>query len=80
VITNSKISLGINSTLISIALLLSACGSLPPIVPQRPAPQADNHALPAGPDIQQANAFLASGDKREAASAYFAAANNYRSP
>lgn len=79
-ITNNKISLGINSTLISIALLLSACGSLPPIVPQRPAPQADNHALPAGPDIQQANAFLASGDKREAASAYFAAANNYRSP
>ena len=62
------------------AFLLSACGSLPPIVPQRPAPQADNHALPAGRDIEQANAFLAAGDKREAASAYFAAANNYRSP
>ncbi len=62
------------------SLFLNACGSLPPIVPQRPAPQSDNHAMPVGQDVEQANAFLAAGKKRDAASAYFAAAQNYRSP
>ncbi len=72
-----------NKTFITIfiaAIFLSACSSLPPIVPQRPAPQTDNHAMPVGRDVEQANAFLAAGKKREAASAYFAAAQNHRPP
>lgn len=59
---------------------LSACSSLPNIVPQIGLPNADYHALPRGKDIEQANSLLAAGKKREAASAYFSASNNYRSP
>lgn len=68
---------------ITIALFFGGCAELPPIVPQSSipgTPQSDHNALPAGQDIDQANAFLAAGKKREAASAYFAAANNYPSP
>jgi len=67
-------------TIFITTIFLNGCGSLPPIVPQRPAPQSDNHAMPVGRDVEQANAFLAAGKKREAASAYFAAAQHHRSP
>ncbi len=60
--------------------VLSACASLPDIVPQIPLPKADYHALPEGKDIEHANNLLTTGKEREAASAYFAAANNYPSP
>ena len=59
---------------------LVGCSTLSDIVPQLPLPRADNYSLPAGQDIEQANAFLAAGKKREAANSYFAASRNYRSP
>ncbi len=61
-------------------MTLGACSSLPDIVPQIPLPRVDNNSLPAGQDIERANAFLSAGKRREAASAYFAASQNYRSP
>lgn len=67
-------------SLLLILFTITGCSSLPDIVPQIPLPRADNNSLPAGQDIEQANAFLAAGKQREAASAYFAASQNYRSP
>ena len=67
-------------TIFITTIFLSACSNLPPIVPQRPPAQSDNHAMPVGRDVEQANALLAMGKKREAASAYFAAAQTHRSP
>ncbi len=66
--------------MIATAMLLSSCGSLPDIVPQFPLPSVDKHALPNGVDIERANNLLNAGKRREAASAYFQASNNYRSP
>ena len=63
-----------------ILLSLVGCSTLSDIVPQLPLPRSDNYSLPSGQDISQANAFLAAGNKREAANAYFAASRNYRSP
>ncbi len=68
------------TTLGGLFLFLSACSSVGNIIPQIPLPRVDNHSLPTGQDIQQANAFLVAGKKRDAASSYFAASNNYRSP
>ena len=68
------------SLLLFAIVVLGGCASLPNIVPHLPSPRADNYSLPAGQDIGQANALLTQGKKREAASAYFAASNNYRSP
>lgn len=64
-------------------LTLGSCTSLPTvsdIVPQIHLPSVDSHAMPNGKDIQQANSYLKAGRRREAASAYFAASKNYRSP
>jgi len=66
--------------LVTFLLAVNACSSLPDIVPQIPLPRADYHALPDGKDIEVANQLLQAGKKREAASAYFAAAENYSSP
>lgn len=85
---SSLLSHSIFVTVITATIFISGCAGLPPIVPQsyppnvnsNKNPQTDNQTLPVGKDIEQANSFLASGNKREAASAYFAAANNYRSP
>ncbi len=80
------VTLNYKKTLLSLnlvfilSILLNACGNLPPIIPQRPAPQSDNHSMPNDRAVEQANAFLAAGKKRDAASAYFAAAQNHRSP
>jgi len=65
------------------ALSLSACTnvpSVPIIVPQLKIPRVINNTLPSGKGVQQANAFLSAGKKRDAASAYFSASKNYRSP
>jgi len=59
---------------------IAGCATVSNIVPQISMPILNKHSLPDGKDIEQANALLASGKKREAASAYFAASNNYRSP
>lgn len=61
---------------------LSACSTISDIVPlpSISLPTLDRHALPKGKDIELANALLAAGKKREAASAYFEASRNYRSP
>jgi len=56
-------------------LILNGCSSVSNIVPQ-----FNNPSAPAGIDIEQANAFLKAGKRRDAASAYFAASNNYKSP
>lgn len=66
-------------TVLLISFLLGGCASVPNIVPQLPYPGAPNPA-PVGQDIAQANNFLATGQKRAAADAYFRAAQNYRSP
>lgn len=66
--------------LLTIIFTLGACAPLPNIIPQTSSPQADYDALPQDQDIEHANNLLAEGKKREAASAYFAASNNYRSP
>lgn len=71
--------------LILTALTLSACASVPNIVPQFSLPnialpRLDNHALPKGKDIELANALLAAGKKSDAAKAYYSASRNYRSP
>ncbi len=63
-------------------LCLGACANpdAPVIVPKIRLPGFDFNNLPNGKDIQQANALLKAGKKREAASAYFAASRHYRSP
>ena len=64
-------------------LWLGGCSNVPTIpniVPQLRIPRVTNNTLPKGQDIQQANAFLKAGKKREAAAAYFAASKDYRSP
>ena len=65
---------------LSVILALSACSTVSSIVPQLPIGGSVNSAPVVGADITQANAFLASGQKREAAAAYFTASQNYRSP
>lgn len=67
------------SLLIS-ALFIMACSSVSDIVPQIPLPTLNKPAMPTGKDIEEANNFLAAGKQRDAASAYFAAANHYPSP
>ena len=67
-------------SLLLVLFTITGCASLPDIVPQIPLPRVDNNSLPTGQDIAQANAFLAAGKKRDAASAYFSASKNYRSP
>jgi len=77
---NNKI---IKFLILPISLTLGACTSLPTvsdIVPQIRLPGVDSHAMPTGKGIQQANNYLQEGRRREAASAYFAASKNYRSP
>lgn len=69
----------------SIAVLvmtLSACDRIPsmPNIPSIPAPRMDNNRLPSGVEVQQANALLRAGQRKEAAQAYFSAAKKYRSP
>ncbi len=73
----------IRSSLILMLLIsLSACSTISDIVPLPPIalPTLDRNALPAGKDIELANALLAAGKQRDAASAYFEASQNYRSP
>jgi outer membrane PBP1 activator LpoA protein len=73
----------IRSSLVIVLLIsLSACSTISDIVPlpSIALPTLDRHALPAGKDIELANALLAAGKKREAASAYFDASRNYRPP
>lgn len=67
-------------SLLSILFTITGCASIPDIVPQIPLPSVDNNAIPAGQDVEQANALLAAGKQREAANAYFNASNNYNSP
>lgn len=64
---------------------LNGCAPVADIVPQTPNGSVANSYPPAvaqapAQDVAQANAYLASGQRREAASAYFAASNNYNSP
>ncbi len=68
-----------------VLFILNGCSSvpsLPDIVPQISLPTLNNPTpSPAtGKDIEQANTFLKAGKRREAASAYFAAADHYQSP
>lgn len=62
------------------AFILNGCSSVSDIVPQMSLPTFNNPSEPVGKDIEQANAFLKAGKRRDAASAYFAASNNYKSP
>ena len=69
--------------LLPVFLWLGACSNVPTIpniVPQLRIPNVGFNTLPRGKGVQQANAFLKAGKKREAASAYFAASKKYRSP
>lgn len=76
------ISANIAKTVTTILVLfsLSACSSISDIVPQLPSSGSSNSAPVVGADITLANEFLAAGKRRDAAAAYFAAAQNYRSP
>ncbi len=74
---NTSFKTALATTLL--ALAISAC-STNPIVTQLPSTGSANSAPLVGQDIAQANTFLATGKKREAADAYFRASNNYRSP
>jgi len=72
---------------ISIALTvvaLSACDSAPISVPSLPniipSVRVDNSTLPTGAEVQRANDLLNRGQRREAAKAYFNAAQKYNSP
>jgi len=71
-----------SSLILWFALSLTACSTITDIVPlpSLALPTLDKHALPVGKDIELANALLDAGKKREAASAYFDASRNYRSP
>ena len=82
-----KFSFG--TSLAILAVTLSACDSVPPValpnvlprpLPQPPAPRVDNSRLPTGEAVQQANALLQRGQRRDAAKAYFNAAQKYSSP
>ena len=70
------------SLVLTLLLSLSACSTISDIVPlpSIALPTLDRHALPKGKDIELANALLAAGKQRDAASAYFDASRNYRSP
>lgn len=69
------------SKIILISVFLSGCASVPNIVPQLPFPGSSNSPAPVvGQDIAQANNFLAAGQRRDAAAAYFQASQNYGSP
>ncbi len=59
---------------------IASIPSIPDIVPQISLPTLNNPAPPAGKDIERANAFFKAGKRRDAASAYFSAADNYPSP
>ncbi len=67
---------------LTILLSISACSTISDIVPlpSITLPTLDGHSLPKGKGIELANTLLAAGKKREAASAYFDASRNYRSP
>jgi len=67
---------------LTLLLSLNACSTISDIVPlpSISLPTLDGHALPKGKDIELANSLLSAGKKREAASAYFDASRNYRSP
>jgi len=67
-------------TTMLVLLSLGGCASISDIVPQLPSFGSANSAPAVGADIAQANALLSAGQKREAADAYFKAAQNYRSP
>lgn len=75
------------SITIALAIItLNACDNapisipaLPRIIPT-PAPRVDNNTLPTGAEVQRANDLLNHGQRREAAKAYFNAAQKYRSP
>lgn len=67
-------------TMVIVLLSLVGCASIPDIVPQLPPAGSSNSAPTIGADIALANDFLAAGKRRDAAAAYFAAAQNYRSP
>lgn len=71
-----------SSLALMLLISLSACSTISDIVPLPSIvlPTLDRHALPAGKDIELANALLAAGKKRDAANAYFEASQNYRSP
>ncbi|MCK5916985.1 MAG: penicillin-binding protein activator [Cocleimonas sp.] len=82
-----KLSFGTSFAILAIAL--SACDRIPPVglpntlprpMPQPPAPRMDNNRLPTGEEVQRANALLQRGQRRDAAKAYFNAAQKYRSP
>ncbi len=62
-------------SLLFVLFIIGGCSTLSDIVPQ--LPKADNYSLPVGQDIAQANALLAAGKKREAASAYFSASGTF---
>ncbi len=69
--------------LLPVFLWLGACSNVPTIpniVPQLRIPNVGFNPLPNGKEVQQANAFLKVGKKRDAASAYFSASKKYRSP
>ena len=61
---------------------LSACSGMSLIAAPNPIPQAraDHNRLPAGVEVQRANAFLNRGQHREAAKAYFNASQKYSTP
>lgn len=61
-------------------ILLQGCSSVSNIVPQLNPSGSDNSLAVQGQDIAQANEFLSQGKRREAAGAYFNAAQNYPSP
>ena len=65
-----------------IAISLSACDSVPVTMPHvlPNQPRLDSSTLPTGAEVQQANELLQRGQRREAAKAYFNAAQKYNSP
>jgi outer membrane PBP1 activator LpoA protein len=82
-----KMKLSFHILLTILALLLSACNSISSValptaipIPVPPAPRVDHSRLPTGVEVQRANALLNRGQRREAAKAYFNAAQKYRSP
>jgi outer membrane PBP1 activator LpoA protein len=81
--------LSYRTTFAILAVTLSACDSIPPValpnviprpMPQPPVPRMDNSRLPTGEEVRRANVLLKQGQRREAANAYFNAAQNYGSP
>ncbi len=75
------------SITIALAIVtLNACDNAPISIPALPnmipipTPRVDNSTLPTGAEVQRANDLLKRGQRREAAKAYFNAAQKYRSP